>query len=87
MDGITPTKKERSEWKEYLYNTLCMLCEYHDEIYPRKRDSLNVLLEKFLYWADEYNEGYFSERDEADTDRYCAWLVQEYDKWYGCYEE
>lgn len=87
MKEIVPTKKEKSEWKEYLYYTLCILGEYYDEICPEKRDSLNTLLEKFLYWADEFNDGYFSERDKANTDRYCAWLVQEYDKWYGCYEE
>ena len=74
---IEPTKKEKSEWKEYLYNTLCFLATERPELHPRKRDSLATLLETFLYWADEYNDGYFSEKEEEATDRYCAWLVQE----------
>ena len=75
---IKPTKEERREWKQCLYNTLCFLATERPEFAPRKRDSLNTLLESFFYWASEYNDGYFSERDKADTDRYCAWLVQEY---------
>lgn len=77
---IKPTKEERREWKQYLYSTLCFLATERPEFAPRKRDSLNTLLESFFYWASEYNDGYFSERDEADTDRYCAWLVQEYEE-------
>lgn len=86
MEKIIPTREEKREWKGYLYDSLWYLASEHDELYPRKRDSLNTLLEAFLYWADEYNEGYFSERDDADTDRYSAWLVQEYEEQYGSYE-
>ena len=79
---IIPTKAEKKEWKNYLYNSLCFLATERPEFQPKKSDSLNTLLESFFYWAKEYNGGYFTERDEADTDRYCAWLVQEYEKNY-----
>ena len=75
---IEPTRTEKKEWKEYLYNALMFLATERPEFRPRKRDSLETLLESFFYWADEYNDGYFTERDEADTDRYCAWLVQKH---------
>ncbi len=75
---IEPTRKEKSEWKKYLYNALLFLATERPEFRPRKRDSLETLKESFFYWADEYNDGYFSEQDDADTDRYCAWLVQEH---------
>ena len=74
---IIPTRKEKKEWKECLYNTLCLLATERPEFYPRKKDSLQDMLDSFLSWANHYNDGYFTEKDEADTDRYCAWLVQE----------
>lgn len=77
MGNIQPTKAEYREWKENLYSTLCFLATERPELAPRKRDSLATLLESFFYWADEYNDGYFSEMDNAETDRYCAWLVEE----------
>ena len=80
---IVPTKAEKKKWKDYLYNSLCFLATERPEFYPKKRDSLNTLLESFFRWAKEYNGGYFTERDEVDTDRYCAWLVQEYEKRYA----
>ncbi len=79
---IIPTKVEKKEWKKYLYNSLCFLATERPEFQPKKSDSLNTLLESFFYWADEYNGGYFTEKDEADTDRYCAWLVQKYEKYH-----
>ena len=82
-EEIIPTKAERKEWKEYLYNSLLFLATERPEFRPRKKDSLETLKDSFFYWADEFNEGYFSERDEASTDRYCAWLVQEFDRWAG----
>jgi rubrerythrin len=80
---IVPTKAEEKEWKDYLYNSLWFLATERPEFYPEKSDSLDTLLESFFHWAKEYNDGYFTERDEADTDRYCAWLVQEYGKRYA----
>ena len=77
MGNIQPTKEEYREWKQWLYNTLYMLSEYHSELYPRKRDSLYTLLESFFYWADEYNDGYIREMDDAKIDRYSAWVVEE----------
>ena len=89
---ITPTEAERQEWKEYLYNALMFLASERDELEPNEDDTLEELLESFFYWADEYNDGYFSEQDDAETDRYCAWLVQEhlyeydYDKFLELYD-
>lgn len=78
---IIPTREEKKEWKENLYNTLLSLSTEHSDLYPRKRDSFETLKESFFYWVSEYNDGYFYERDDADSDRYCAWLVQEYEKY------
>ncbi len=75
---ITPTRAEKTIYKKNLYNSLMFLATERPEFRPRKRDSLNTLLESFFYWADEYNDGYFSEKDSADTDKFSAWLVQEY---------
>ena len=74
---IKPTMNEYKEWKENLYNTLCILATDRPEFCPRKRDSLATLLESFFYWADEYNDGYFSEMDNVNIDRYSAWLAEE----------
>ncbi len=82
---IEPTGAEKTEWKQNLYNSLRFLATERSVFMPSKRDSLNTLLDSFLCWADEYNEGYFPERDDADKDRYCAWLVQEYKERYGAY--
>ena len=78
---IVPTRDEKIEWKKNLYNTLLLLATERPEFYPKKRDSLETLKESFFCWAETYNDGYFSEMDEADSDKYCAWLVQEYDKY------
>lgn len=75
---IVPTAEEKKEWKGYLYNTLWFLAMERPELAPRKKDSLETLKDSFFYWADEYNDGYFSEQDKASTDKYCAWLVQEH---------
>ena len=78
---IIPTREEKREWKENLYNACLFLAMERPEFRPRKKDSLENLKESFFYWASEYNDGYFTERDDADNDRYCAWLVQEYEKY------
>lgn len=80
---IVPTRAERKQWRENLYNTLMFLSTERPEFRPRKKDNLETLKDSFFFWADEYNDGYFNERDEADTSRYCAWLVQEFDRWAG----
>ena len=76
---IIPTREEKRIWKEKLRDSLLSLCVYYPDIYPCKRDSFRTLLEKFFYWASEYNDGYFYERRTAKTDRFSAYLVQEYD--------
>jgi hypothetical protein len=78
---IVPTREEKSKWKQYLYERLMFLATERPEFRPRKKDNLNTLLESFLHWVEEYNDGYFNEREEADNDKYCAWLVQEYDRY------
>lgn len=78
---IIPSKKEKQEWKQNLYDTCMFLATERPQFRPRKKDSLNDLKDLFFSWAEQYNEGYFSERDEADSDKYCAWLVQEYEKY------
>ena len=77
---IIPTREEKREWKANLYNTLMFLATERPEFRPRKRDSLECLKSEFFAWADTFNDGYFTEMDNADNDRYCAWLVQEYEK-------
>ena len=73
------------EWKDNLYSTLWFLATERPEFMPQKKESLNSLLESYFYWADKYNDGYFPEKDEANKDRYCAWLVQEYNYNYRGY--
>lgn len=78
---IEPTRSERKEWKQRLYDTLDTISDYHDELRPRKKDSLETLLEAFFCWAEDYNDGYlgFSE-EEAKDDRFLKWLLQEWKK-------
>ena len=75
---IFPTRAEKTQWKKNLYNTCKFLATERPELAPRKKDSLNTLLETFLYWAHEYNDGYFIEREDAPNDRYAQWLVEQY---------
>ena len=82
-DEIRPSRIEKTEWKTRLYERCQSLSEYYDNIAPKKKDSLNTLLEKFFYWAEEYNGGYFSEMEDVETDRYSAWLMQEWKKYRG----
>lgn len=78
---IDPTKEEEKEWKEVLYNTLVFLATEREDFMPDKDDSFETLKDSFFSWASEYNGGYFSEMDEADTDRYCAYITQEFIRW------
>ena len=83
MKQIKLTKEERAQYKQYLYNDLIILSLERPEFKPKKRDSLNTLLESFFCWADEYNDGYFPEMDDVQTDKYSAWLVQNYKEFCG----
>jgi len=80
QEWIVPTKEERKEWKQNLYDSCMCLSSERPEFRPYKRDSLEALLDSFFTWAEEYNDGYFPEKDDAETDRYCAWLVQEWNE-------
>lgn len=82
---IVPTKAEKARWKRYLYDACDFLATERPEFAPSKRDSLQTLLESFLSWAENYNEGWFNERRDAPTDRYAQWLVEQYERIYGPY--
>ena len=76
MEEIILTREEKRELKEYLYGSLMTMSEYHEDLRPRKRDSLQRLVETYCYWADEYNDKYMPEMEE--TDRLSTYLVQEF---------
>lgn len=77
---IKLTREEKRELKEYLYSNLMDKAEYHYDLYPYKRDSLNTLMSKFFYWGDKYNDEYISEEKYVNESRLSAYLVQEFKK-------
>ena len=79
MTEIKLTREEKRGLKEYLYEMLSTMCEYHADLYPSKKDSLNTLVEKYCYWAKQYNEGYMSQMDDNDN-KLSAYMVQEYNR-------
>ena len=81
---INLTEQEKEEYKGYLIDTLNVLASERPQFAPEENATLTDLLESFFCWADEYNDHYFSEMKDADTDRYCAWLVQEYTEFSDC---
>lgn len=83
VKDIVLTEEEKELLKKNLYNTLIMFAEYHADLEPNEDDSLEVLVESYCYWADEYNGGYMTEMDNTD-DKISAYLVQEYHK-LDCY--
>ena len=80
MAEIKLTREEARELKEYLYSDLMDKYEYHNDLYPCKRDSLNSLMAKYFYWGDEYNDDYIPEEDYDKDDRLSMYLVQEFKK-------
>jgi len=82
MAEIKLTREEARELKAYLYSDLMTKCEYHYDIEPYQRDSLSNLVEKYCYWANEYNDGYMWQMDEKD-DRLAEFMVQEYNRLYN----
>lgn len=80
MAEIALTREEKRNLKEWLYSELCSLSEYHYELYPSKRDSLNKLLKQYFYWGDKHNDGYIPEERYADEEKMFAYLVQEFKK-------
>ena len=77
MTEIKLTREEKRELKEYLYDSLMIMCEYHYDLEPYKKDSLKTLVEKYCYWANEYNDGYMRQMDESNN-RLAKYMVQEY---------
>ena len=80
VDEIKLTREEKRELKECLYSDLMVKCEYHNDLYPCKRDSLNSLMTKYFYWGDEYNDDYIPEENCNENDRLSMYLVQEFKK-------
>ena len=76
---IQLTREEKRELKEWLYDRLSVLCEYHDDLYPKKRDSLHTLMWRYFYWGAEYNNNYIPEKDDHD-EKLSEYLVQEFEK-------
>ena len=81
MAEIKLTREEKKALKEYLYSMLCDMCEYHADLNPQNNDSLDTLVEKYCYWANEYNDGYMSQMDDSDN-KLSAYMVQEYNRLY-----
>lgn len=79
MTEIKLTREESKKLKEYLYAMLSDMCEYHYDIEPYQKDSLSILIEKYCYWVNEYNDGYMWQMDEKD-DRLSEFMVQEYNR-------
>lgn len=80
MEDIKLTREEKRELKEYLYADLVTKSEYHYDLYPCKKDSLNKLMQKYFYWGDEYNDGYIPEVDFEEDNRMAIYLAQEFKK-------
>ena len=78
MMKIKLTREERIKLKEYLYKDLDMKSEYHADLLPNQRDSLQTLMTKYFNWGDEYNNDYIPEARYVNEDRLCAYLVQEF---------
>ncbi len=73
------TKAEKGDLKKYLYEELKFLATERPEFFPKKGDSLDLLMESYFFWAEEYNEGYFPERDDAENNKLFAYLVEQYE--------
>jgi hypothetical protein len=80
MKEIKLTREENGELKNILYNDLLTKSEYHYDLVPNKRESLDGLMKKYFYWGDEYNDGYIPEEDYDKGDRLAMYLVQEFKK-------
>lgn len=78
MTEIKLTREEKRKLKEWLYSELDTLAEYHYDLYPSKRDSLNSLMRKYFYWGDEYNDGYIPATDYDTDDRLYMYLAQRF---------
>lgn len=79
-------KPKPKYWQE-LYDNLWGLAEYHEDLEPKRRDTIEDLLEKFFYWVDEYNDGFFGWylrdcEDQEEIDFY-NFLVREYENYTG----
>lgn len=69
--------KGKKTFKKELFGLLDHLSEYHPDIAPKSKDTINDLLEKYFYWVTEYNDGYSNELAEPDLCEFNAWLASE----------
>lgn len=69
--------KGKKSFKRELFYLLDELSEYHPDIAPNSKDTVNDLLEKYFYWVTEYNDGYSNELEEPDLCEFNAWLAKE----------
>jgi hypothetical protein len=76
-DLIILTKEEKKELKEYLRWRLEDLAEYHSELYPSGRASLDTLLKSYFYWGSEHNDNYLGEGEDP-ANRVSMYLAQEF---------
>ena len=62
-------------FKEELYRRVDEISEYHEDLTPRKKDTVFNLLEKYFYWVTEYNDGYSEELANPSASQFNAWLA------------
>ncbi len=78
-DETKLNNEENKKLKEKLYETLLIISEYHDDLIPEKKDSIETLITNFFYWADEYNDNYLGFNEEDDNlDKIDKYLLEEY---------
>ena len=78
-DEITLTAREKEELRDYLYNTLITLSEYHSELYPKENDCLEELIDVYCYWGSRHNDKYIPEKEY--NNRLSTYLTQKFDEW------
>lgn len=66
--------------KRYLYNKLLDLSEYHYDLFPKKNDGLDRLMQTYFFWGDKYNDEYIPEERCDEDDRLSMYLLQEFEK-------
>ena len=70
--------EEDKKFRKELVEELRSIAEEHYDLEPQESDSISEMLEKFFFWCDEYNEGYFCclETPENELSEFERWLVK-----------
>lgn len=79
MENIILTDEEQVALTADLHKTLDIISKHHLACTPSKEDTLKVLMEKYFYWGDTYNDGYIPEMSMSG--KQFAYLVQEFKKY------